>query len=454
MDTTAPTLLLKSPTNGSGFDENGTLNVSGITEEDAYITVNINNEPVIRQKTLKDLNAKINEEGDFSFDVNIGSGYYKKNVEIIVSDEIGNSTKAQCEVYNNGMGNVKDIDVALSADTTDNTDKEWVSYSNKNLFLNEKGDTSVEVQLKAITNNDNYIILNDMDNVQWNVESVLGSSEITGNKLTIKNGSHGFVEGRLVLLNGAALSASFTYGAEIQGQTEKNGYKIVYNANGGKGAMTDPNSPYEKYDSVLVPKCGFTYSGKTFVSWNTKKDGTGTTYMPGDKFYISSNITLYAIWKNSSSGGNVTPTDKQQVKIGSTHTIGKNKYRVTSTNTVTYIGSTNKNTTKLVIPDSIKLKGKTYKVTAIGANVCKNCKKLTSVLIGKNVSVIAAKAFYKKKKLKNIKFKSTKVPKIGKNAFKRISKKAVFKVPKKVRKKYKKKLNKKIGFVKKTMKVK
>lgn len=60
-------------------------------------------------------------------------------------------------------GNVKDIDVALSADTTDNTDKEWVSYSNKNLFLNEKGDTSVEVQLKAITNNDNYIILNDMD---------------------------------------------------------------------------------------------------------------------------------------------------------------------------------------------------------------------------------------------------------------------------------------------------
>ena len=59
-----------------------------------------------------------------------------------------------------------------------------------------------------------------------------------------------------------------------------------------------------------------------------------------------------------------------------------------------------------------------------------------------------------KKKLKNIKFKSTKVPKIGKNAFKRISKKAVFKVPKKVRKKYKKKLNKKIGFVKKTMKVK
>ena len=36
------------------------------------------------------------------------------------------------------MGNVKDIDVALSADTTDNTDKEWFPIQIKNLFLNEK----------------------------------------------------------------------------------------------------------------------------------------------------------------------------------------------------------------------------------------------------------------------------------------------------------------------------
>ena len=37
-----PTLLLKSPTNGSGFDENGNIKCwGGITEEDAYITVNI-----------------------------------------------------------------------------------------------------------------------------------------------------------------------------------------------------------------------------------------------------------------------------------------------------------------------------------------------------------------------------------------------------------------------------
>ena len=90
----------------------------------------------------------------------------------------------------------------------------------------------------------------------------------------------------------------------------------------------------------------------------------------------------------------------------------------------------------------------------MGGNVCKVNKKVTQVIIGKNVTVIAAKAFYKKKTLKSIKFKSAKITKIGKNAFKGINKKAVFRVPKKAKKKYKSKLNKKSGYVKKTRKIK
>ena len=126
IDTAAPSLLLSSPVNGSGFEENGKLTISGITENDAYISVNVDGNPVIRNKTLKELNAVMGEEGNFTFDVNIGKGYYKKNVEVIVSDEIGNTEKIQCDVYNNGLGNVKKIDVELSEDTTGNTEKEWV----------------------------------------------------------------------------------------------------------------------------------------------------------------------------------------------------------------------------------------------------------------------------------------------------------------------------------------
>ena len=100
------------------------------------------------------------------------------------------------------------------------------------------------------------------------------------------------------------------------------------------------------------------------------------------------------------------------------------------------------------------IRGKVYKVTAVGSNVCKVNKKVTQVIIGKNVTVIAPKAFYKKKTLKSIEFKSVIITKIGKNAFKGINKKAIFKVPKKAKKKYKSKLNKKSGYVKKTMKIK
>lgn len=483
IDTVAPTLLLTSPVNGSGFEEDGKLTISGITENDAYISVNVDGNPVIRSKTLKELNAVMGEEGDFSFDINIGKGYYKKNVEVIVSDEIGNTEKIQCDVYNNGLGNVKELDVALSADTTGNTEKEWVSYSGKNLFLNKDADTSVALQLSAITNDNNVIVLNDMENVSWNADAVLGSVDISNNKLTIEKDSHGFVEGKLMLADGAAMSESFTFGAETQGETEGNGLKVLYDANGGQGAMTDPNSPYKKNDSVLVAECGFTNGDRTFVEWNTEADGSGTTYIPGDRFYIKDNVTLYAIWKAKPQEPEVTPTatatvtatptptatpvagtptavpadgtgDNLSARIGSTHTIKKAKYKVTSSDKVTYVGTTDKKSKKITIPDTVVIGGKTYQVTAVGGNVCKVNKKVTQVIIGKNVTVIAPKAFYKKKSLKSIKFKSVKITKIGRNAFKGIHKKAIFKVPKKAKKKYKSKLNKKAGYVKKTMKIK
>ena len=41
----------------------------------------------------------------------------------------------------------------------------------------------------------------------------------------------------------------------------------------------------------------FTRPGYTFVDWNTKADGTGTSYANGAKYSFSASITLYAQWK-------------------------------------------------------------------------------------------------------------------------------------------------------------
>ena len=61
VDTTAPTLMLTSPTNGSGFAEDGTLTISGITEQDAYMTITVDGKPVAREKTLQELGAEISD---------------------------------------------------------------------------------------------------------------------------------------------------------------------------------------------------------------------------------------------------------------------------------------------------------------------------------------------------------------------------------------------------------
>ena len=72
-------------------------------------------------------------------------------------------------------------------------------------------------------------------------------------------------------------------------------YTVLYNANGGIGA------PLMQIKTHGVP---LTLSTKkptktnfTFVSWNTKQDGTGTTYTPGQSYTANSSVVLYAQWR-------------------------------------------------------------------------------------------------------------------------------------------------------------
>ena len=55
--------------------------------------------------------------------------------------------------------------------------------------------------------------------------------------------------------------------------------------------------------------------------------------------------------------------------------------------------------TKVTIQDTVKVGNYSFKVTTIGKNAFKNNKKLTQVIIGKNVSKIGANAFNGAKKL-------------------------------------------------------
>ena len=135
--------------------------------------------------------------------------------------------------------------------------------------------------------------------------------------------------------------------------------------------------------------------------------------------------------------GSIKKTFQITVAKGKTYTAGIFKYKMTkaSTNgkgTVTLAATkkskSDKKFTSCKIADTVKIGGKTFKVTAIGDD-----------------------AFKGYKKLKTITIESKNIESVGKNAVKNIHKEATIKVPKNKVKEYKKLFNKNTGFTSKMM---
>ena len=95
-------------------------------------------------------------------------------------------------------------------------------------------------------------------------------------------------------------------------------------------------------------------------------------------------------------------------------------YCVTGTKQVSFCRPT-KSRKQVTIPASVVFCQKRYKVTSIDAKACAGDTKLTRVTIGKNVTRIGKRAFWKCKKLKKVIYKGKKIRKknIGKQAFSR-----------------------------------
>lgn len=80
-----------------------------------------------------------------------------------------------------------------------------------------------------------------------------------------------------------------------------NKYTIVYNRNGGTGTAIANQTGREYDKTYTLAKNTYKRTGYTFVGWNTKADGSGTTYKNGAsvKNLTTKNggkVTLYATW--------------------------------------------------------------------------------------------------------------------------------------------------------------
>lgn len=73
-------------------------------------------------------------------------------------------------------------------------------------------------------------------------------------------------------------------------------YTVSFSANGGSGSVS--SQTVNSGTSITLPSAsGLTYTGHTFVNWNTASNGSGTSYSVGSSYTVTSNVTLYAIWQ-------------------------------------------------------------------------------------------------------------------------------------------------------------
>ena len=126
---------------------------------------------------------------------------------------------------------------------------------------------------------------------QCDVEAI--DVEVVGSHVTFKIGSSGFSPFALVY--------------EKDGTTPPvTQYTVTYDANGGRGTMA--SQTVNAGDSVTIRSNAFTRSNYAFDGWNTRADGRGTSYGPGDSLTVNGNITLYAQW-DYTGGGDYNPKD-------------------------------------------------------------------------------------------------------------------------------------------------
>lgn len=88
----------------------------------------------------------------------------------------------------------------------------------------------------------------------------------------------------------------FDYQSGSVQNAENKTFVVTYNSNTAEESVKTQTF-YTSSSIVEGEMLGFTGEGaKRVKSWNTKKDGSGTSYLPGDTPVLSENITLYAQW--------------------------------------------------------------------------------------------------------------------------------------------------------------
>lgn len=140
----------------------------------------------------------------------------------------------------------------------------------------------------------------------------------------------------------------------------------------------------------------------------------------------------------------VKPSQKPSIVKNKVYTVSGYKYKVTDTKKkrVTVVGVTSKKMKTISIKDTVVINKTKCSITAVGSSAFKDCKKATSVTIGKNVTSIGSKAFYNCSNASKLTINSKVLRSVGSKAFKGWKKNMKTKFPSSKKKTYEKMIKK------------
>lgn len=131
--------------------------------------------------------------------------------------------------------------------------------------------------------------------------------------------------------NGHTSTTTVTFSVDVPAWTS---YTVYYNANGGSGA---PSSQTKWKDQSLTLRTSKpTRTGYTFSKWNTKSDGSGTSYSSGATYTYNGGVTLYAIWTEHKLTVNYYSNYATDSFAEALNTVGKDKNVIVRTSDFYY----------------------------------------------------------------------------------------------------------------------
>ena len=258
------------------------------------------------------------------------SGDGNRKATIVATDEAGNSSKIDVSIYidrtaptikvseqrcsnkDNCLGSLIGNKIEKSTNTSISIDDKNWSYNSFNIKYNASDSMSDIKEIRILQNSSG--IYN-----QLNTNMVSNNIVSNNSNLTISDTGQRYIQ--VVAYDNVGNSSVINITGYIS-----NVITVNYDANGGSGAPGSQN----KYNTVdlTLSSTKPTRTGYTFVNWNTKSDGSGTSYQAGAKYTANESTTLYAIWQantysiaynlNGGTNGSNAPTSGM---YGSTITI-------------------------------------------------------------------------------------------------------------------------------------